>query len=521
MDRLLKAINERMPKYNKKLLDDFPEASVNRLPQDIEEAWISSLKLLKNDQIAYIGKELVDPYKRAIFEMKGQNNSRIIKAKYSEQVLYKFKVMFKNQLKECYLYVPYLKDRCLILNGKRMSLIKGVLEHVFTAFSEPTIQKEGVQLRPLRALMKFYRSGYGPFMAVNEHRFFVTSIIAAALYSKPKTSKGIKTTIFLYLVCKYGFENALLSLGVDPSKIKFVFGIPTHPDTNYYFSCRKVSNKEIEHPLYLCVDKATMDDENSPICRIVGELLTILEEFPEMDLRDINSKDTIVFKIMLGKLIDSSKSQRDIEALNTAENHLASCDHWIDPISLKRFKYFIPDIGNDIYDIMRYVFLHIDTLMTSLNGNDLLKKRIDVTSALLIKAYATPINKKMYDAFKADDLNDKIVTRLMGIKADAIRALLKPDPTGEESRVLSKYMTIPNDSWLACCGLDKHRPDGTPKMPFDPSMAIVESILSFKGKRVGDTGSLNPFCEIDDFGNVLTNPDHHGFITMMRRIFQR
>ena len=540
MDRLLQAINDRMPKYNQKLLEDFPEASIDRLPQDIEEAWISGLKLLKTDQIAYIGKELVDPYKRAIFEMKGQNNARIIKARCSEQVLYKFKLMFKNQLKECYLYVPYLKDRCLILNGKRMSLIKGILEHVFNTVVEPdnkkkipigtadgstkikcsyAVKREGLMIRPIRALMKFYRSGFGPFMAVNEHQFFISDIISANLYSKPKSNKNAKTSIFLYLVCKYGFENALQSLGLDPSKITFVFSIQNHQDSNFYFSCRSKSSKESGHPLFICVDKESM--ENDLMKRVVGELLYTLGEFPKMDLRDINSKDTIVYKVMLGKLIDKAKSQRDIEALNTADNHLASCDHWIDPISLNRFQFFIPDIGNDIYGIMRYVFLNIETLMSNLNNNDLLKKRIDVTSTILIKAYATPINKNLYDAFKADELNDKIVTKLMGLKADALQVLLKPDPHGEESRALSKHITIPNDSWLACCGLDKHRPDGTPKTPFDPSMAIVESILSFRGKRVGDTGSINPFCEIDDFGNVLTPSDHHEFITQMRRILQK
>ena len=92
---------------------------------------------------------------------------------------------------------------------------------------------------------------------------------------------------------------------------------------------------------------------------------------------------------------------------------------------------------------------------------------------------------------------------------------------GESSRTINNSPNIPNDSWIACCGIDKHRPDGGPKTPFDPSMAVVESILSFTGNRIGDTGALNPFCEIDSQGRIIPSEDFASFVKTLRYILRK
>ena len=530
MDKILEASNERSPQYNRYILETFREESINKLPYNIERAWISGLKLI-NNQVTYIGYEVVGPLERARHEMNSfsyRYKGRVVSILHSEVSLIKYKFLHNNKEYHCHMYVPYLKDRCLFIEGKRMSLILAIVEQVFTRFSKNItkgkveILCEGVMIRPIRTPVEFYRyetlclraEGLG-----NTYQFS-DFIVTGKLYSKKSSSNCVETSIVLYLICKFGFHEFLRKVGLNPKDFVFRSNYDESDKDFWYFSSNPYPKKTHTHPIYLSVRKGVI--ENSHLAkRIVANIMYTLRKFTKVDFGDLNDPNSIMFPVLLGKLINGKRDYPEMEALNSTENHLNSIDTLIDPVSQERFSIFLPDWGKDIYDIMFYLLTHMDELLVNKDPKDLFSKRIDVATSLLIEAYAKPINNKIYDAFKSDILRQKEVTDLFNIPNNMIFLTINNNQKGETSRTINHSPSIPNDSWIACCGIDKHRPDGGPKTPFDPSMAVVESILSFTGNRIGDTGSLNPFCEIDAQGRIIQSEDFTRFVQTMKYILRK
>lgn len=522
MDKILAAINNQSPRYNQYLLETYRKESIDRLPLEIERVWKSGLQIVKNPA-KYIKYEVVNPLERARYEM-GAPSGRVFKALTSEVSLLKYKFVHEDKEYFCHLYVPYLKDRCLVIKGKKMSLILGIVEQIFTRFTDTAkkgkfkLNSEGIMIRPIRTPVKFYR--FETVTAKDENSNFIFSdfVVTGKLYSKDKSNKPSSTSIVLYLICKHTLPWLLKKVNLNPADFVFRDKVDKEDTEWYYFSSNSNWKKTHRDPIYLCVRKPALESDIAK--RIVANILYTLYKFPKMDFGDLNDPGNPTFSIILGKLINANKEYPDMEALNSTENHLSSIDKLIDPVSLERFKVFLPQIGNDIYDVMMYLLLYIDDLLVNKNPKNLFSKRIDVATSLLIEAYAKHINPRVFEAFKSENPTHKEISQLFNIRRmtllDAVNAQL-----GEAARTINSYPNIPSDSWIACCGIDKHRPDGGAKTPFDPSMPVVESILSFTGNRIGDTGCLNPFCEIDSTGKITPSPDFDGFIKRMRHILQK
>ena len=522
MDKILAAIHEACPKYNDYLLEGYRKESIDRLPVEIEKVWKAGLQIVKNPP-KYVKYEVVPPMERAKYEM-STPSGRVYKALVSEVSLLKYKFIHNGAEYNSYHYVPYLKDRCLVIKGKKMSLILGIIEQIFTRFTEKHkkgkfhLNCEGIMIRPIRTPVKFYR--FETLTARDENSDFAFSdfIVTGKLYNKDKSNKPAVTSIVLYLICKLTLPVLLKRVNLNPEDFVFKDQVDPKDTEFYYFSSNPNRKKTHRDPIYVCVRKTAL--ENVVAKRIVVNILYTLYRFPKLDFGDLNDPENPMFCIILGKLTNANKDYPEMEALNSTENHFNSIDKLIDPVSLERFKAFLPNIGNDIYDILIYLLLHIDDLLVNKDPKNLFSKRIDATTSLLIDAYAKPINNRMFEVFKSENPTHKEITHLFNIKRMSLLDAINSQ-RGEASRTINSYPNIPNDSWIACCGIDKHRPDGGSKTPFDPSMPVVESILSFTGNRIGDTGCLNPFCEIESQGRITPSPDFDSFIKRMRHILQK
>lgn len=523
MDKILAAISERSPRYNHYLLETYRKESIDRLPLEIERVWKAGLQIVKNPA-KYIKYEVVNPLERAKYELTPNSGTRVFKAQRSEVSLLKYKFVHEDKEYCCHIAVPYLKDRCLVLKGKRMSLILGIVEQIFTRFTDTSkkgktrLASEGVMIRPIRTPVKFFRFETVTARDENSDYAFSDFVVTGKLYSKDSSNKPPSTSIVLYLICKHTLPWLLKKVNLKPEDFVFREKVDKDDEEFYYFTSNPNWKKTHRPPIYLCVRKEAIESDIAK--RIVANILYTLYKFPKVDFGNLNDPENPTFSILLGKLINANKDYPDMEALNSTENHLSSIDKLIDPVSLERFKTFLPQIGNDIYDVMMYLLLYIDELLVNKNSKNLFSKRIDVATSLLIEAYAKHINPRVFEAFKSENPTQKEMTQLFSIKRMSILDAVNAQK-GEAARTINTYPSIASDSWIACCGLDKHRPDGGPKMPFDPSMSVVESILAFTGNRIGDTGCLNPFCEIDNTGKITPSPDFDSFIKRMRHILQK
>lgn len=500
MHRLVKAIADASPKFNTFLLVDYPRQSIEAIPADIDRAWRYGLKMI-DPSLTYVSYEVVRPHERARIEMDGKTG-RTIAGSVSEVLLVKYRFTHTNKdTKESreyssFFYTPFMKDRTLVIRGKRMAVVLGVTEQVFSRLPEKS--GDGVMIRPIRAPVKFGRRETIRISAVGDPYKFHEFILIGYLYSKSTGKRALETTVLLYLNSKFGFNATVERLGLNVEDFTFVPDLnKAELGTHYFFPASKTS-KSGTVDVFLRVRKQAMSKQIAR--KFVANLLYTLQSFNLHSVSDLMDPQGTVYRVMLGKILNPSYGE--MQALNSANSHIASIDMLLDPITKERFQKFIPEIGENIYDVLYYVFIHIDQIMVNNLPQDLYSKRIDAASGIFVEAYAKPIYHRLYHAFQKTTLRAKEVVAMLRTRPMAIDAAINAQ-RGDAARNINSAPTISNDSWLASCGIAKHRPDGSPKLRFDPSMAVVESVNVFSGNKVGNTGGINPMLQIDKDGRIL------------------
>lgn len=516
MDELIDEISASCPKFNSYLLVDYPQSEIESAPDFIDSAWRDAIKLV-GGAFTYEGYEVLSPMERARYEMTGKN-VKTVSGPDTELLLIKCKFKHEGKILENYFYTPYLKDRTLFIRGRRMSLILGINERVFSRMIEKN--RDGIMMRPIRSPLRFNRTDTHLVRSLTSEKMFHDFISVGYLHSKLATKRKIEPTILIYLLCKFGWSDTIARLGIDPASVSLVKTI-THTDTDQYdyFAAQKTEDEDAakkrrlrrssdpadqyQGPLYLKVSKNVID---IPIVRkFITNFLYTMENFTGFTLEDLMDPQGQIYRIILGRIINPSIGR--LQALNQADTHIASVDLFLDPITRKRINTFIPNIGDDIYDVLFYVFVNIDAIMSNSAPQNLYDKRIDVSIGILVEAYAKSIYHRIYRSNQKTTLRPKEVTGLLKNRPMAIDGAINSTKKGS-TRNINPAPTISNDSWLSTCGIFKHRHDGSPKMRYDPSMCFVESIMAFTGKNIGQSGFINPMLVIskDGTGAVLRQP---------------
>lgn len=508
MDELIDAIADASPKFNQFLLEDYPRREIENAPQFIDQVWRDAVKMV-GGAFTYVGYDILSPEECAAYEMSGKNRMvRTISGPVSELQLIRYRFNHEGVIHENYFYVPYLIDRTLFIRGKRMSLVLGITECVFSRMVEKN--RDGIMIRPIRLPIRFNRTD--TFRLISDTSRFQSYefITVGYLYNKLPSKRSVETTVLHYLLCKFGFTYVVQRFGYNPSDILFTDVVnQTDINTFDYFPAKKVSKRSPEM-IYLKVRSSLLND---PLVRkIAASLCYTLSHFDLQTVDELYDPDGSMFRILLGKIC--SPGQNTMQARISADTHIASADLFLDPTTRARFNQFIPGIGDDIYDLLVYVFIHIDSLMANSSAQNLYEKRVDVSVGILVEAYAKAIYTRIYRANQKTTLRRKEVAGLLKTRPMAIdAAIVSTKKNG--SRNINPSPTISNDSWLSSCGIHKQRPDGSPKLRFDPSMCYVESIMAFTGKNIGNSGYINPCLLIDDAGGII-RPDYADDIDSLR-----
>lgn len=495
MDEIINAVAEACPKFERELLETHPKRQIESAPQFIDQCLREAVKL-NSGAVEYLGYEVVKPEERAEFEI-GRATKKITFWT-SELLLLKYKFRHDGKiLQPSYIYVPYLVDNMLVIKSKAYAIHKGIIEQIFSRKNEK--HGDGIIIRPIRARIPFTRKHSYKLEGHTSSYRSTEFIISAGLHHKAGTKSSIDKTIIHYLLCKFGLVNTLSQFGLQPEDVSFVEFVNQEDNDHEYFVAKKVTRNS-PRTMFMKVAKHVL---NQKITRkLVANILYTLVFFDFQTIDELYDPSGSIFRVMLGKIIGGSdrNAASVIHVRNIADTHIASVDLFLDPITRKRFNEFGVRV-DDIYQLLFYVFVEIDRILVNSAPQDLYTKRIDVTDGILIKAYAEMIFGNFYRANQRYNLRAKEVSTLLKFKAMAIDAAYSSRKRGAGKNV-STAPAVYNDNWLVSCGIFKIRLSGSAEQRFHPSMAYVESLVSFSGENIGQTGALNPFCKINANGTT-------------------
>lgn len=490
--KLANAVSDRIPQYNNYLLKTFMADQIAWAPEFIEIVFKEAVKLF-NGTIQYVGMKVIEPEVRAGMEIDYKKGCPVTS---SELLLMEYQFAYAGKEYNVPLYIPYLKNDVIVIEDTNYVLQRSIKEKVFSKTTS------GLTMKVIRQPIPFYRNRTYRLESVTDDWYSNQYVPTTSIHRIKSTHrKMIDATIIHYLLCKFGFIGTLARFGLTESDVAFVPSISGDVEEYRYFAAKKAKTlKQVD--LFLKVKKSCLQE--ATISKLIASILYTITAFHKHQIGDLYEASGTVFRIMLGKIIYGSASQ-EIQCKSKIDTHIASLDTYLDPITRKRlFSYNI--VVNDIYDMLQYVFVEIDRISRETAHTDLYNTRIDVMEELLVETIVSSIYNRWYRAeTDPKKLTEGEVKKILNFSRDLITKL-------HLSRIVQKNPPAYGDNSLVGWQIQKIRQSGlstsgkiikSPDHRFHPSMAAVETLISFSKSNPGAGGAINPHLQISENGSVI------------------
>ena len=496
---VLRGVTDELPKFNRYMLEKHHKKAVDAIPDFIQQVYQEAVSILMPGQIRVRGYRPLLPQERVEKEINLRRDYNVnIHASELDMYEFQFEDTETGALHHTYIYIPYMVNCFLKINGKRYSIPHTITEKVFGR-----TPNDEITLRVIRAPLKFSRpTRFSLVSAVDPTR--VTSEWVHAAHIHMGRTKHVKAhmTILNYICSKFGFVEALKRFGLEEDDMVFTDTIADDTDAYEYYVAKSQKGHE-KSPLYLKVRHELLDQTQYK--KIVANMLYTTTLFHYHTVGNMYDPSAFIYRIMMGKII-SGFDAKDASALNDANSHITSLDTYLDGITKQRLWRFNIKV-NDIYEFLQYIFTELDYIIVNSVPQDLYDKRIETMENVLIDIFFTDVFNSVYRLEK----NNKppVVEDVIKAISGKIHRFEKLD--GHLPTQPSHY----NDCRLAACGLTKIRQSGTnrkstakpgpdsPYSRFHPSIPVVETMAAFSGDNPTTDGLINPFCPITEDGAIV------------------
>lgn len=502
-DTIIGDISGNLPQPNPKLME-FREKRVSESKAYFDKVFHEMMKLFEG-KIIFKGHRVLRPeecseYMLSISKDKTLEMSRT-EAEYVEY-LFEYdgvghRVVYK---------IPYMVDGVIIMNNT-------VYNPMFN-IAEPPIcrSKGGLSMSVMRARAAFRTTPYTIHAEGDKTPMREFLITASVYFTKKKVE--FKTVPLMYLAVVYGVEGAIQKLGFDPKRdIVFVDEYDPEDKDHKYYKCNT--------GVYLKVRNAVIKDRVGRSTVVM--FVYMLSFFKKYTVETLYGESRVFLEGVLGKSICGINISM-ILAAKRARSHIESLNTYLDASTRQQLKLWGLEC-DDIYDVFTVIIKRMDEFM-AVEPNDLFQKRITVEEALYYKSIVSLFNI----AYKAQQ-NDTRSKRGSGepdrlqLSHKGVKSLFK-----KLSRTVAQFFdcqcvrlspSVHGDNFWLSYGKAKVRHDAgqssstsqkkhalakyltaAQSYKLHPSMCYVEGILGSGGfPAVG--GSINPFMEITDEGNII------------------
>lgn len=502
-DDVIGDVAANIPHFNDFMLKTFRKREVSKSKQFMDIVYKEACAVKPYDNcIKYVGYRVLSPEERILFKIDNPHIRGNYDIQKTELELVEFKFIFEGEEHLVHLYLPYIFNDAITIGDTEY--------HIQLAIIERTIYRihEGVIIKVLRSPLHFWRKEMLSFKSINEDNIYHESVITVKAFHKKGSrtkKKDIKSTLLLYLLCRYSLAGVLDLFGLKSNDLYFSEEPVKNSATYECFYCKE--------KCYLVVRRTEFAKIH--VRRIVSSLLYMLSFFrtglETYDIAMLNDPDCKFWKVILGKCCYGMNVKAAM-AINHAEPHLASVSTLLDYMT----KHALNRMGipcTDIYSMFYQVFMNLDDWLVNHQPNNLYDKKIGVLESLL-----SDIVKNTFRKFYEQSRQQKIIT------TKSVRKLLKLHNKSishiYQNNIVRSNPSSYNDNWLLSIGGKKVREranqfkstSGTNLLRskehlLHPSMVVVESITTIPSSNPGVGGSINPFCEIDhEDGSILQVP---------------
>lgn len=540
-DEVIDATSDALPKFNTHTLKIFRQKKIEECVSFMAMAFQEATRLFEGD-IIYRGYHILSPEERlksTFYHTKYLNTT--VDVTQTELMLVEFHFEYKKEIYSSQLFLPYLIDNAIIINGSKYYIQFALTDSVFYHITK----ENGIGIKVLRAHLRFWRNQRHTFLSVRGTRYNDNIIIVKAHMKNYKyNTEDIKPALILYPLVKFGWKSTLTRYGISEEQLDLV-PFADKRDTKFeYFEIRKSSK---DNPgMYLKVD-TTLLSTNPDLdiklqMSVVSSIHYILQYFvrwtatiytDNLQLIDLLKHDpeTIPWKVILGKTIFGIDYSNEIQACSQAIQHIESMDSYLDDYTKRKLQE-INVYCKDIYDLLDHVFVNMDSYVVGYAPANLYEKRVNILDLLLgniiqslfHKVYKKTNNKKGGKTI----IEAKDVESLFKIGRKAIAQIHKCN------QVVAGNPSVYNDNYLLTVGARKVRAThsatsggvkanaarsagkatgnqkanlmSSPSHRWHVSWPVVESMLDVSHQNPGVAGTINPFLPITEKGTIEKQP---------------
>ena len=490
-NELAKHISGLMPPFNNDALKEFVKRDINNSPEFPAMILREGFKIVPAD-IEFLDYRILSPEERVKFELASNSNKTSSRPKVPLTVshlrLAEYRTRFEHEIVRTFLYSPYLYDGMMYIKDKRSMIRKVILEKTFSRVNDK--DKDGLTISPTRANLTFNRRHTYRATSYVTGEFYSHWLVIAKLFHGSFNTKSGNTTIVHYMLAKFGFLGTLKRFGISKNDISFVEMVGDDTQKYEYFAGKAFDDPVAGPGLFLRVKKTIFNDDQS--FKFVVNLLYAVSFFNIQNIENVYVDKGSVWKVILGIILFNDRAEP--KAYSNAESHIKTVDHFIDPLTKRRFNTF-GVIVDDIYDVLVYIFIHIDSFMVNNLVQDIFNSRLDVLNGILVESYSRKITLDIYALGKRTNIKLKDVKSAL-----SFNPMLFNMPAGGKKDDGEHYKAPPEivgDNYLFSGGLNKIRLGGRAEHRLHPSFCAAESIGAFVGKYIGKTGYLNPYIPTD------------------------
>lgn len=515
-------VSKSLPKMNKDFILKHRYRVFEEIPKRVELILLEALEFLKQSDVEYKynGYTILNPdekieimsksgsnFPASLTIDKSKNNTKPLwEVHFNTIVLAKYSFVFNGNPVDIFVHIPFLRDH--------KSTYGGVSYYPDLPITEKCLhinKKENLLIiKVTRTPLKFWRIAPPLILDVEKkHKIYRDSIITARITKMKKNSKGIPIIIYHLIegfyptLKRYGFaeDELILTERFDPDDKAY----------KYYDLEVNMNGIKLENTIYLKVKLDAEDDIYKR--RFISSFIYVLRSFNRpYRISDIIDPEAILWLLILGlnTYQNVELMHDDSIVIRFAKEVVLSNKTMLDSLTVRAFK-SINIHTDDFNDFLYAVFRNFDQWYSEYNAADLYDKRISYIS--MYGNFEKQVNRTVYGISK----------RIKQKKEGYFKSLMYTDGTKPtwlfnstgifqaNPQIFNSHLSMLFRRFISADSDESGGKIGkrvqTDFLYAHPSQLAVTSINTIPSSSPIISGSINPYIDIDEIGNIVVDPD--------------
>jgi len=515
-DKIVHEVNEEVPPFNDYLLLKFRSEKLKQIPEYFSMMLAEGSKLLPG--VKYLGYTELSPeeYLQKMLSEKSNGVIRGVDINPLNVSMLRYEFEFSGTKYEIFRQIPFMRNRYIEMYGKRYYPIFPVGERGGVHRSA-----NSVIAKVMRAPLTFWRNTPVVFSTMSG-KICRELIPTTKIYFGSTGSNKNKPPLLLYLLSKFGFYETLNRLGI-PGRI--IISETYRDDLNAegwehikVAGCtQSLEDKSAPRICYIIAHKNDLQDQHmrseDRVIKTVASLYSILTFYKKFEYRDLVNS-LAYYVAALGKYNNPAIS-KDISLMENATNHIAMNDTLLDLVSIQQLQ-TVGIYVNDFYEFITKVYLEIDEWLNNYNPINQFDKKIGSLDQMM----GGEVRKLFSKIYRI------INNRNVGVNHATVRKFTRSASYSSNwlhsSSIFRCNPSRCNDNWLLGIGAKRIRTLQNTEigsgsnvsratlpvalLKAHHSQLVVESALDIPTSSPITSGSINPYLQITESGDIIT-PD--------------